>query len=864
MEDRLLPDIPRDFLNLLVLVDAMWVPWGPLHLDAGRDASWNRHDRFLRHLFDAAGNSSENGADSIDGWLLHDPEDSMPERLKRASGPVGRSVEHFYADFRTRPAVADARPSEVRDAPGNRKWLTGESGHAVLGRMIADLRLANEFAMRTDPPSRMIIEALLNLQGCRIYLAGDRVRRILHADDRDRCEVPGYACVDLRFRYSIGFTYLSTTLSLWSNRPASASHAPPDIDAEPTRRVDFDLLPARDSFYNLLKASFEEWRPTVFSAPYRPPQFWVIGGDGLSRALTPLTGAERPDDDRALLGHVHRRLLRTPNAHAEGVAHGRIEQVPSRAHDGDRLLTLHVARRFDRGRGASRYVLAAADGPLDQRERAVREFVYTATGLETTIAVEMYDISTDLDISSVLIKSYLDEGLAAGNLWDELSMHALAARGAQLNLIHQRAELMHQVLLQGTADLQGVQTRVGELAAHLDEKLVEFEEFFDRHLVELGGPGADTVRSSLLSGGLIERTRQATARAGADARRAMEAYQSLLNSITYAFDERRVRVTDRLGPIALVAAVALAVVPFVTELWAAMVSREDAPQWLVRVALPLGVAGLAAASVGTFFYFRRRFGSLRVSRRFRTQYQDLLQYLRNTRTERLNDLRTEQRDTVTRAVVVPPGRPGPPEQQERTAREREARMNGAWKSYYRVWDAEDERLAAACAVQLDRVREDPSGSRPRWWKRLETLVLPQRTVQLRDLGDRVERWALRALFVTERPREIYRFPLPRLILLYAAVAFWFGIPTTSSRRAMIADSELAIALRLHYRATPEETAEISHWIRRVAYDMGNDGRSAAELLQRIADAGARLDTDRRPAEVILERIREERGGTPPG
>lgn len=53
----------------------------------------------------------------------------------------------------------------------------------------------------------------------------------------------------------------------------------------------------------------------------------------------------------------------------------------------------------------------------------------------------------------------------AGALWDELSMYFPMAHGRDLDEPHALAELLHQILLQGIADLELVHTKAHQLRA---------------------------------------------------------------------------------------------------------------------------------------------------------------------------------------------------------------------------------------------------------------------------------------------------------------------------------------------------------------------------------------------------------------
>jgi len=566
--ESLLIGLPRSYLDLLVLVDVMWVRWGPVHSESAAEQSWRRHERFLH---DVLGVDDDRSSQPINGWLLHDPENlPFSDRSDGRGGEVVTSVWQFCEEFSRRSHVPPNVPTiDTSVGPGHRPWVTGRTGRSVLDRMIHDLRFADEHVLRPARDSVGFDEELLNLQGCRIYLGGPQVAHLLSAAERGRSDLPGHACLDLRFRRKLGYIYLCATLSLWSRRPSSRSHVPDDAPRVTSGNPPAHLREIKESFYTKLKTAFEPVRFEVFGKLYRPPQFLIVAGPELDEdsAVEFAELANKPEYQA-----IYRRLLLASDPRAVDVAHSWVYTAVQRRAGHDpypRQSHVRIARRFDSSRGAPRY-LVHPDNALspEHREAAVREFIYAVTNVETAIAADMYDISTDLDIDAQLIENYAFTVREASAIWDELSMHLVAARGAKLNYAHERAELLHQVLLQGTADLEEVQTNVRRHIAKIDQALDRHLDEYDRKLTERPIAGTQSTREALRRGRLVELTRRSATNTSGEADRAVEATQSLLDAIARAFDERRVRMTDKLGVLALVAAVALAVVPFVTELWA--------------------------------------------------------------------------------------------------------------------------------------------------------------------------------------------------------------------------------------------------------------------------------------------------------
>lgn len=111
--------------------------------------------------------------------------------------------------------------------------------------------------------------------------------------------------------------------------------------------------------------------------------------------------------------------------------------------------------------------------------------------------------------------------------------------------------------------------------------------------------------------------------------------------MTYAFDERRVRLTDKVGAIALLLAFGIALFPLATEIWALWLSKRGVtePGWVATWLW--GICGIiAAAALYAWWFYRQRLGVLRVSDDFRTLYESLQQYMVDTSTSLFDEERT--------------------------------------------------------------------------------------------------------------------------------------------------------------------------------------------------------------------------------
>jgi hypothetical protein len=125
------------------------------------------------------------------------------------------------------------------------------------------------------------------------------------------------------------------------------------------------------------------------------------------------------------------------------------------------------------------------------------------------------------------------------------------------------------------------------------------------------------------------------------------------------------------------------------------------------------------------------------------------------------------------------------------------------------------------------------------------------------LGDKIELWALRSLFITERPRQIYRFPLIRLILLYSAYETWFETLHPRPTPSLVASSELMLATRLHCHAEDREAKIVAHWIATLAATTHAAGQSARKILERIDAVGFKSSMSRADWERALATIHRD-------
>ncbi|MGK5112068.1 hypothetical protein [Geodermatophilus sp. CPCC 205506] len=818
--------VPGTEAELLVLADVMSVLWGPLVTEQEAQQPWKRHERFLRHLLGAPERPDETPPDddargpSLDGWLLPQPALRQAEKeLADARGPVAEKAHRQVADFRRR--FPDHLEPVDDDETTRGPWLTGTDGGLALDRAVRGLQACGRLCDLPDEGDAALLGALLNLYACRLYVSGEQVRRLTGAD---RDLLP-HACLDLRFRSRLRRFWLVATLSLWTAPPASLRHAPAeraDTRWTSTSDVREAMRAARDTFEKQLQDAFTPLRMSVFAGsnlPYPPPRFWVVRGDDM-------VGVRRRADQGAVENASRALLQASPSAST--TAAGVIEQWPSGSQ-------LYVLRRYVPDPGVPRYVVVPQRPEAGaEQEEAVRRFIYGMSDIEGRAAADLYDVSTDANTRGALADSYQYVADTGNRLWDQLSMEFPTARGSQLTKIHRQVDLIHQVLLQGVADLEEVRTEAARLTATFEDTVAALVDDFDREFTEVPVPDRQPLRSSVSQSGYVATTKGVVDDTCGRAQRAREAYEGILHSVTLAFDERRVRVTDNISLWALAVALGLAVAPVFVEVWGAIAGRWEGAGPTVFVWAGVGVAVVA----GLFLWHRlRTLGGLELSGDFRTRYEALRRYLTDCRTEPLE--RALQR---SRSVARARGLAGP------------RPTVSTWEQHHADWRACDRGLARRFAEQVDAIRAFPG-----------TGVSEERRSGLRT---RIERWALVSLLATERPRTFFGYPLPLLTLLYRTYPLWDAL--TGARDddgpSLVADADLMLTLRVTCRAHPEEVESVDRWLHALRVEArregeaqaagGSRGADARAVLQAIADTGIHVGMDRAEWKDALRLMRE--------
>jgi hypothetical protein len=339
---------------------------------------------------------------------------------------------------------------------------------------------------------------------------------------------------------------------------------------------------------------------------------------------------------------------------------------------------------------------------------------------------------------------------AGGRIWDSLATHLPVTRARQLGKVHHAMELLHQTLLQGIADLNDLNSLTRESAARFRRAKDSLDARFDHVLVQrrVDGLSNDDIRRGVIGTGIFAQFETTSAWLVEHAERIAERYQDLIDAIKDAFDERRVREGDAIQKAGTILAVSLAVDSIVGILSATEPQASGEPHFWLPV-LAYGSSFVILVTSLGFVIWMLRLGRLG-DRTFRTRY-----------TGARSALRPWQRRTTGVSLW------GFMKRTSTDALEDHLRAghNAAF------WEALDDRLAGELAAFWDRTRTaDLAGQHAS-----PDVFAPSRRSNkvgrdITALIAQVGRWSIDALLFTERARRLYRYPLPKLTLLYRCIA----------------------------------------------------------------------------------------------
>ncbi|ETK36672.1 NADP-dependent oxidoreductase [Microbispora sp. ATCC PTA-5024] len=561
---------------------------------------------------------------------------------------------------------------------------------------------------------------------------------------------------------------------------------------------------------------------------YEAPEFWIALQGDVVRKQQELQSAR----------DLYKAMHWTDQSPMEDRRSSRRE--PAR-HDDDPLLSsadvlVVPTRRGDRTVREC-YVVLPDTTPLNGTlvgER-LRSAVAGLLTLET-LAAAGNDIRDQLEVWREHAVIYQHAARTTGALWDGVASHLPIRRWIRLHRAHRAVELIHLTLLQGMADL-------ADVSSHVDEgvsRLQRLEHLADERFTATLGWAGRGLREALDDVSHFTDLRRFGERAGNVAERATEQYKNLLESISHAFDERRVReleVLQRAGFWLSVAVGAFAVLTFLDFFMENKNKMPASSFWMSGRELGVGAWGilavLALGVLGSWGYslWSRRMGT----RWFHRTFRELEWYLRLSSTHELELVR---------------GRIRAPEDWEEHDRDLANRFAD-------LWDASKDKA------------ERSSSSRPRVPRRARRssgllACLDAKWVTLwgmwwtgRDLTTQsrdIEALIVRTLLLAERTPTLRRYGLPRLTLLHRHCgrlpSNWFGDFDGVSKtelRMVLASAGFAAEVADRVDAPVAE---------RIAFTKAvAAGRIARE------EADRKADTKITTAQELLTAIEEELAGT---
>lgn len=693
------------------------------------------------------------------------------------------------ADVR-RAALGSASKESTGPAPDPAAWVLGGTEEEATARreLLTDLRRV--CFDRLGSPEDAVPTGLLGLRH-RVHLTGEQVDALLGAA-APTGRPPLQVCVDVRFRQFYDFQ-LSMQLSLWvwSHRPRSPHHVPaaaPEIIGSGHDRLAYrdGFLAVRDAFEAWMQAAplgFRTESTRILKTQFMSPLFWVATPLSAGRTAA---GDWIDDGGRLSVPHLVRPFLDADDLRDAGIAVSVL--------GGDVL----AARKLVHEPGGSRptYLLLpgrppaaggdpAGDDAFVEQEDRTRSTIRHLSDLETDVATRLWDDQSDLEIWDNHLDTYQHVADRGSVLWDAMAGHLLRHRLWRLGRTHRSIELIHQTMLQGVADADGIDTRVATTRARMVKHADDLADNYDAVLGERTRPGVVGVREAVLERGPF-RAAATRARQIADkAERVSRNYRDLIAAISDAFEERRVREAESLDraafPLSLLVGLGGLVTVLdtmfslqepATYLTGPAVGSGDAFGWSVSAFWPrlavqgLGVLLVIGIGLGGRVYLRR--GKLG-SGLYRTTYAAVWDVLRYCSTDHLA--------TVARRLDpdAPLSGDGLLELAE---------LSRAWEERARRcaadWSKIDAAFASAYAAAWDEVgnyhlrgsrgdlRHDDDSPAPAGGRALQLRWSRYRSAgrDLQRLAVMIEKWSLRTFLITERPVELWKADLPRLTILY--------------------------------------------------------------------------------------------------
>jgi hypothetical protein len=635
------------------------------------------------------------------------------------------------------PAPDQPSPDELAEVAFHQ---AGSAKAAELVERLADRVWAKCWdAQKPHDMDDQIVRSGLRSMRHRIFLDPATLRQMTGVADLTG---QAHGVVDLSFDHLLGRPLCRASVSIWSTVPWSPRYAPNPADPKhepPTLEGDLDthrnaLEAAGQAIRTRIDSHLDRAWLRVFSYWYDLPTFWVA---------VPVAAKADPYTYMDGWSGIGNRLAR----HFLGVGHARDCVVTPSVLNGQFMVLRRVRPRRPPGATVDLHtptylIIPSGDADKRRQEEDSAAVITSLTRLESDSPGLLYDLAHDLEIWQSRLRVYNAVIERGALLWDALSTHLATRRSSQLDRTQRTVELLHQILLQGVADLGQLSAQTSECLTQIEAAAEKLRDEYDGALTEQHAKDRRGLRGAITDTGLFDRVRQNGAQVGANAAVVKARYDELLAAIGRAFDERRAREGDMLQKGSAVVAVALTLVGLVTILDATIEMKpntaSDFPvvSWWSKQAVPgelLAILSFAAIAAVAARVLKRYLVSSRLgSKRFRTWYDGAAGPLARWRRDRdgiwhfLKDASTNNLRAFQR------GRPSPAD-----------------------WDALDRSLASRFARLWDDAadcdgverRDDPVSD-------IETL------------SGRIEQWGTHGLLLTERPLRMNRYLLPRLACMY--------------------------------------------------------------------------------------------------
>ena len=675
----------------------------------------------------------------------------------------------------------------------------------------------------------------------RAFLDAERFRAVVseceEAATLAEPDLPFYVVLELRFFHLLGQLRCHVSMSVWSAVPGASEHRPDEVydESPPPQIRDVDKYKrlfesVADAAEHMLRAhGFVPVDSAVGDAVQGLPVFWVV--TPRNRRRDPMDYLVDDSTLKLLTNHLARVFLEVGDVRDTEVSHSVLN---------GRLFTLRRPQSREDGSAVPRYLVIPGYVPTSRDDITPRQLesdaaviVTTLTDLEAASASRLMAAKFDLEIWRKHLEIYNEVAERAGFLWDALSAHLPIRRGFKLGRAHRAVELLHQMLLQGVADLAFIAAEIAEDQAKVTEVADDVSDQFRARITERPSSGQPGLVTALTKTGLSGYVQREASEIATAADRVKTAYNDLLQAIASAFDERRVREFDVLQRFNFLLGTVLGAVGLVTVLDATMQMKPPdggpltlfgGPSWLAPVAVVFSwLLGVVLIVVAVLVLARTAQLGRLGSPQFRALYDGWQARWRRA-ARRLWELLPGWFQNRFRVVWSDP----PPalwrvlrdistDTLERTAKQPDTPPS--------TWQRLDITLAQSFAAVWDEIaklkpptRADRSGR------------------DIKALSRQIEQWGLHALLLSERPRRMYRYPLPVLTCLFRAVERVEGPflgATYLSRTNLVAYEDFSRSLaRCGFSGA--EIRQIDDWLTRPRYP------SARAAYERIRELGLRV------------------------